>query len=59
MASGDKWFLTRMRPYRTADDRIEGVVATFVDITQRLIAKGISKPAKLALAYCYRSFLTE
>ena len=39
VASGGKWFLTRMRPYRTVDGRIEGVVATFVDITQRLIAE--------------------
>ncbi|RYY75969.1 MAG: response regulator [Gammaproteobacteria bacterium] len=29
------WYLARMRPYRTADDRIEGVVLTFVDITAR------------------------
>jgi PAS domain S-box-containing protein len=27
------WFLVRLRPYRTTDDRIDGVVATFVDIT--------------------------
>ncbi len=28
-------FLARMLPYRTADDRIAGVVLTFVDITRR------------------------
>jgi two-component system, chemotaxis family, CheB/CheR fusion protein len=28
------WFLLRMRPYRTVDDRIEGVIFTFVDITR-------------------------
>ena len=27
-----RWYLTRVLPYRTTDDRIEGVVATFVDI---------------------------
>ena len=27
------WFLVRIRPYRTVDDRIEGVVITFVEIT--------------------------
>ena len=27
------WFLARLRPYRTVDDRIEGVVITFVDVT--------------------------
>lgn len=29
------WFLTRIAPYRTADDHIAGVVATFIDITRR------------------------
>jgi two-component system CheB/CheR fusion protein len=29
------WHLMRLLPYRTADDRIDGVVLTFVDITQR------------------------
>jgi two-component system CheB/CheR fusion protein len=30
-----RWFLTRIRPYRTLDDKIEGVVVTFVDVTER------------------------
>ena len=30
-----RFFLARMLPYRTTDDRIAGVVMTFVDITQR------------------------
>jgi two-component system CheB/CheR fusion protein len=29
------WYLIGIRPYRTVDDRIDGVVATFVDITER------------------------
>ncbi len=29
------WYLLRMRPYRTLEDKIEGVVVTFVDITGR------------------------
>ncbi|MGH6889676.1 MAG: chemotaxis protein CheB [Rhizomicrobium sp.] len=29
------WFLVRFRPYRTVENRIDGVVATFLDITQR------------------------
>jgi two-component system CheB/CheR fusion protein len=33
------WFLTRLRPYRTFEDKIEGAVATFVDITERLRAE--------------------
>lgn len=30
-----RWFLMRMRPYRTIDDRIDGVVITFVDVNAR------------------------
>jgi two-component system CheB/CheR fusion protein len=33
--SGERWLLARLRPYRTGDDRISGVVLTFVDITDR------------------------
>jgi two-component system CheB/CheR fusion protein len=29
------WFLTRILPYRTAEDKIDGVVITFIDITDR------------------------
>lgn len=31
----DRWYLRRTLPYRTEDDRIAGVVITFVDITAR------------------------
>ncbi|MBY5161357.1 chemotaxis protein CheB [Salsipaludibacter albus] len=30
-----RWYLTRVSPYRSNDDRIEGVVVTFVDISGR------------------------
>ena len=30
-----RWHLMRLLPYRTAEDRIDGVVVTFLDITQR------------------------
>ncbi len=30
-----RWLTTRLRPYRTIDDKIEGVVVTFFDITER------------------------
>lgn len=33
--TNDRWFLLRLRPYRTMDDKIDGVVATFVDVTER------------------------
>ncbi|HEY1770302.1 MAG TPA: PAS domain S-box protein [Chthoniobacterales bacterium] len=35
----DGWFLTRIAPYRTADDHIAGAVVTFVDITRRIQAE--------------------
>jgi two-component system, chemotaxis family, CheB/CheR fusion protein len=31
----DRWYEIRMRPYRTVDDKIDGVVITFVDVTER------------------------
>ncbi|MGI8431743.1 MAG: PAS domain S-box protein, partial [Chthoniobacterales bacterium] len=31
----EQWYLVRIAPYRTAEDRIGGVVATFIDITRR------------------------
>ena len=30
-----RWYDLRMRPYRTVDDKIDGVVITFVDVTER------------------------
>lgn len=29
-----RWFLMRLRPYRTQDDRIQGIVVTFIDISE-------------------------
>ena len=31
----ERWYLARFLPYRTLDDRIEGAVLTFIDITDR------------------------
>ena len=31
----DRWFLVRLRPFRTVENRIDGVVITFVEITDR------------------------
>lgn len=33
--SSGSWYLARLMPYRTVDDRIGGVVFTFIDITER------------------------
>lgn len=32
--AGHEWYLSRILPYRTLDDRIAGVVLTFVDVTR-------------------------
>ena len=32
-SDGQAWYLARLRPYRTLDDRIDGVVISFVDVT--------------------------
>lgn len=39
-ASGN-WYLARLVPYRTMDDRIGGVVFTFIDITERKQAEEV------------------
>ena len=36
-----KWFLSRLLPYRTLDDRIAGVVVSFIDITERKQAEEV------------------
>jgi two-component system CheB/CheR fusion protein len=33
--SEGKWYLSRLTPYRTVEDRIAGVVLAFIDITER------------------------
>jgi two-component system CheB/CheR fusion protein len=30
-----RWYQMRLRPYRTVEDKIDGVVVTFVDVTER------------------------
>jgi two-component system CheB/CheR fusion protein len=41
-----RWYELRMRPYRTVDDKIDGVVITFVDVTDR---KSMEERLKLLL----------
>ncbi len=35
VSAGERWYIARTVPYRTADDHIAGVVLTFLDITSR------------------------
>jgi two-component system, chemotaxis family, CheB/CheR fusion protein len=39
-------FLTRLMPYRSIDDRIEGIVITFVDITTRKVGEELVREAR-------------
>ena len=38
-SSDGHWYLARLLPYRTADDRIDGAVLNFVDISSRLLTE--------------------
>ena len=40
-----RWCIRRIMPYRTLDNRIDGVVITFVDITERKAGRGRGRPA--------------
>ncbi len=41
-----QWFLSRMLPYRTVEDHIDGVVLTFVDITARKNAEEATRSSE-------------
>jgi two-component system CheB/CheR fusion protein len=41
------WYLRRVLPYRTHDDRIDGVVIAFIDITDRKLAQDAINEARL------------
>jgi two-component system, chemotaxis family, CheB/CheR fusion protein len=47
--SGGRYFLARLLPYRTTEDRIAGVVLTFVDITERQLAQDAVQRAQQEL----------
>jgi len=48
-AKNDIWFIRRILPYRTSDNRVEGVVITFVDITaQKRAAKALEDARRQA-----------
>jgi two-component system CheB/CheR fusion protein len=40
------WYLTRILPYRSGEDRIAGVVVTFVEITRRKLAEDTLRTAQ-------------
>jgi two-component system CheB/CheR fusion protein len=34
-SQNNRWYETRVRPYRTVEDKIDGIVITFIDISER------------------------
>jgi PAS domain S-box-containing protein len=45
-ASDGRCYLTRILPYRTTEDRIEGVVLTFLDVTKRRHAESLVRASE-------------
>ena len=48
VAKNGSWYTCRILPYRTKDNRIEGVVITFVDVTERKRTEDALNAAKLS-----------
>ena len=46
-SSTGHWYLRRMLPYRTLDNRIAGVVITFFDVTESNLARDASTEARI------------
>jgi two-component system CheB/CheR fusion protein len=53
--SDGRWWTMRLLPYRTADDRIDGVVMTFVDVTDRRNAERLLMLAETRLRWILQS----
>ena len=46
---GNHWYMMRCRPYRTLDDKMDGVVVTFVDVTDRKRLEDALRKSELQL----------
>ncbi|MFM0034934.1 CheR family methyltransferase [Paraburkholderia strydomiana] len=46
-----QWFIARLMPYRTLDDRIEGAVLTLIDITARRRAEEVARAGEERLKF--------
>lgn len=54
-SNDNRWYLARTLPYRTAEDRIEGAVLTFIDITDRRTAEARLRAGEAHLRLLARS----
>lgn len=54
-----RWYLMRIRPYRTVDDKIDGVVASFVDVTERRITEQKLRHLTAELDHRVKNILTR
>ena len=45
-ATSGRWFMMRMLPFRTVDNVIDGVVLTFVDVSERKRAETVTEEAR-------------
>ena len=50
-----RWFLARVLPYRSSDDRIEGVVLNFIDVTARRRAEQTARAGEERLRLLFDS----
>lgn len=48
-SSDGRWYLARFLPYRTTEDRIDGAVLTFIDITSRRAAEDRLRDGELRM----------
>jgi PAS domain S-box-containing protein len=46
-STSGRWYMRRMLPYRTLDNRIAGVVITFVDVTESVLARAANTEARI------------
>lgn len=48
-ASGGRWFVVRIMPYRTHDDRVDGVVLTFTEVTKAKLLEAALREAQSSM----------
>ncbi|MDP3252761.1 MAG: CheR family methyltransferase [Hydrogenophaga sp.] len=49
-SAANNWYLVRIQPYRTIDNVVDGVVLTFNDVTERVLALAVQQARDMAEA---------